>query len=144
MANLSRARITSFLSIFLGSLVAFSSAGVVVVATPGVVAAQDDEKKPRPKPKLRRVQSPGKWAAKRITAAQEALANEQWSEALAILQEMKDRKKLNGIETATMWQFYGFISGAQRAPRGDSDGDLHERGPALRHAGAVHQGTQDL
>ena len=113
MAKLSRAKITSFLSIFLGSLVAFSAAGVVVVATPGVVAAQDDEKKPRPKPKLRRVQSPGKWAAKRITAAQEALANEQWSEALAILQEMKDRKKLNGIETATMWQFYGFIYSSQ-------------------------------
>ncbi len=116
MAKLSRAKITSFLSIFLGSLVAFSAAGVVVVATPGVVAAQDDEKKPRPKPKLRRVQSPGKWAAKRITAAQEALANEQWSEALAVLQEMKDRKKLNGIETATMWQFYGFIYSSQDPP----------------------------
>jgi tetratricopeptide (TPR) repeat protein len=116
MAKLSRAKITSFLSIFLGSLVAFSAAGIVVVATPGVVAAQDDEKKPRPKPKLRRVQSPGKWAAKRITAAQEALANEQWSEALAVLQEMKDRKKLNGIETATMWQFYGFIYSSQDPP----------------------------
>ena len=47
MAKLSRAKITSFLSIFLGSLVAFSAAGVVVVSTPGIVAAQDDEKKPR-------------------------------------------------------------------------------------------------
>ena len=108
MAKFSRSKIKTFLSIFLGSLFVFA-----LVAN---VAAQDDEKKPRPKPQLRRVQSPGKWAAKRIVSAQEALATEQWSEALTILQEMKDRKKLNGIETATMWQFYGFIYSSQNPP----------------------------
>jgi tetratricopeptide (TPR) repeat protein len=101
MAKFSRSKIKIFLSIFLSSLFVLS------LVTSG--AAADDDKKSRPKPQLRRVQSPGKWAAKRIMGAQEALAAEQWGEALTILQEMKDRKKLNGIETATMWQFYGFI-----------------------------------
>jgi len=108
MAMFSRSKIKTFLCIFLSGLFVFSMAAGV--------AAQDDDKKPRPKPQLRRVQSPGKWAAKRIMGAQEALAAEQWSEALTILQEMKDRKKLNGIETATMWQFYGFIYSSQDPP----------------------------
>lgn len=79
-------------------------------------ADDDDKKKGRRKPQLRRVQAPGPWAAKRITAAQEALAAENWAEALEVLQEMKNRKKLKGIETATMWQFYGFIYSSQDPP----------------------------
>jgi tetratricopeptide (TPR) repeat protein len=79
-------------------------------------AGAKDKKERRSKPQLRRVQAPGPWAAKRIIKAQEALAAEQWDEALEILQEMKDRKKLKGIEVATMWQFYGFIYSSRNPP----------------------------
>jgi tetratricopeptide (TPR) repeat protein len=98
-----------------------------------------DDKKKRAKPQLRRVQAPGPWAAKRIIKAQEALATEQWAEALEILQEMKDRKKLKGIETATMWQFYGFIYSSRNPP------DYKKALVAFENAlkpGALPQATQ--
>lgn len=98
-----RAIFTALLSLFLVFTLAYD-------------AGAADKKKRRAKPQLRRVQAPGPWAAKRIIKAQEALAAEQWVEALEILQEMKDRKKLKGIETATMWQFYGFIYSSRTPP----------------------------
>ena len=108
MVTTSNNRWKAFFSLLMSAFLVFSLAFSA--------DAQDKDKKKRAKPQLRRVQAPGPWAAKRITAAQEALAEENWAEALEILQEMKERKKLKGIETATMWQFYGFIYSSQDPP----------------------------
>ena len=109
MVTTSNNRWKAFFSLLMSAFLVFSLAF-------SADAQDKDKKKGRPKPQLRRVQAPGPWAAKRITAAQEALAEENWAEALEILQEMKERKKLKGIETATMWQFYGFIYSSQDPP----------------------------
>jgi tetratricopeptide (TPR) repeat protein len=55
----------------------------------------------------------GPWAFKRIQRAQDALAAEQYEEALAALDEMKPNPKLNSHERAIMWQTYGFVYSAR-------------------------------
>ncbi len=57
----------------------------------------------------------GQWAYRRLSKAHEALQENQISEALAHMDEMKGRKHLNDHERALMWQTYGFIySGQER------------------------------
>jgi tetratricopeptide (TPR) repeat protein len=56
----------------------------------------------------RRVESVGPWAYKRLDRAHNALADEQFEEALAALDEMQQNGKLNSHETSLMWQTLGF------------------------------------
>lgn len=55
----------------------------------------------------------GPWAYRRLQRAQDALAAEQYEEALAALDEMKPNPKLNSHERALLWQTYGIIYSAR-------------------------------
>ena len=74
------------------------------------VSAQGREK---PKPQTKKVKSVGQWAFKRLSAAHEALAAENYPVALEELQEMRESSRLNEHEEALMWQTYGYIYSAQ-------------------------------
>ena len=67
----------------------------------------------KPKPQTKKVKSVGKWAYKRLNAAHEALAEENYREAIEELNDMKGNSKLNEHEQALMWQTFGYVYSAQ-------------------------------
>ena len=77
------------------------------------VLAPDATAERREKPKTKKVQAVGEWAHKRLQTTQEFLAEDKFAEALAELDRMKAKRRLNDHERALMWQFYGFIQSSQ-------------------------------
>jgi len=55
----------------------------------------------------------GEWAYKKLSESHELLADEKWAEALALMDEMSRRKRLNAHEQALMWQTYAYIQSSQ-------------------------------
>jgi len=51
----------------------------------------------------------GEWAFKKLNAAHEALAEENYDEARELMDQMSKRKRLNDHERALMWQTYAYI-----------------------------------
>ncbi|MBW1683524.1 MAG: hypothetical protein JRS35_00525 [Deltaproteobacteria bacterium] len=81
-------------------------AGIGLSAAPPVSA---DEVKEKAKEKERRNLAAGEWAFKKLSAAHEALAEEKYDEARALMEQMSKRKSLNDHEKALMWQTYAYI-----------------------------------
>lgn len=81
----------------------------VLLAAPDAGAAADK----KVKPKTKRVQAVSEWAFKRLNAAHDAIAEQKYPEALAKLDELKSRPRLNDHEQALVWQSYGYIYGVQ-------------------------------
>jgi tetratricopeptide (TPR) repeat protein len=55
----------------------------------------------------------GEWAFKKLNAAHEALAEEDYDEANELMDQMLKRKRLNDHEKALMWQTYAYIQSSR-------------------------------
>jgi len=69
-------------------------------------------KQEKPK-KERKNLAAGEWAYKKLSAAHEALAEEDFDEARSLMDQMSRRKGLNDHEQALMWQTYAYIQSSR-------------------------------
>ncbi|MDJ0764142.1 MAG: tetratricopeptide repeat protein [Myxococcota bacterium] len=51
----------------------------------------------------------GAWAFSRLSKAHELIGQNKYAEALKVLEEIKNRRRINDHERAMMWQTYGFV-----------------------------------
>jgi lipopolysaccharide biosynthesis regulator YciM len=80
----------------------------MVVGPTGSFAAER-----KAKPKSRKVQALREFTFEKLSKAHELLAAEKYGDALAVLDEMQGRKRLNDHENALMWQTYAYVYSAQ-------------------------------
>jgi tetratricopeptide (TPR) repeat protein len=85
-------------------------AGIGLSAAPPASAEKTREKE---KEKERRNFAAGEWAFEKLSAAHEALAEENFEEARALMDQMSKRKGLNDHEQALMWQTYAYIQSSR-------------------------------
>jgi len=85
-------------------------AGIGLSAAPPASAEKTREKE---KEKERRNFAAGEWAFEKLSAAHEALAEENFDEARALMDQMSKRKGLNDHEKALMWQTYAYIQSSR-------------------------------
>ena len=88
------------------------------VALVGVAAPFDDahaqsKKSDKEKKEERKNFAAGEWAYKKLGKAHEALAEENYAEALALMNEMAKRKSLSEFERASMYQTFAFVYSSQ-------------------------------
>jgi tetratricopeptide (TPR) repeat protein len=80
-------------------------------AAPSRADAIEDEEREKRKRKQHAV---GEWAYKKLSESHELLAEEKFDEALKLMNEMSQRKRLNPHEQALMWQTYAYIQSSQQ------------------------------
>lgn len=86
-----------------------SFAALAALAVPG--AASSAER--REKPKGKKVKALGQWTFDRLSKAHELLSAEKYAEALAVLDEISQRRRLNEHERALLWQTYAYVQSSQ-------------------------------
>ena len=81
---------------------------------PGPEGEAVAQRKPKRKPPAtKKVQALREWAFKRLTAAQEALANDDYATAIEKLDQMKGSTRLNSHEIALMHQTWAYLHSEQ-------------------------------
>jgi predicted Zn-dependent protease len=88
-------------------------AGLAAAPVAPVHAQESDSAAKKSRKKERQNFAAGEWAFKKLSAAHEALAVENFVEATAILNEMAARKGLNKHEQALMWQTFAYVQSSQ-------------------------------
>jgi hypothetical protein len=90
--------------------------GLVPAAPSHADSVEEDPKaaKEEREKRKRKQHAVGEWAYKRLSESHELLADEKWTEALALMDEMSKRKSLNPHEQALMWQTYAYIQSSQQ------------------------------
>jgi tetratricopeptide (TPR) repeat protein len=83
-------------------------------AAPSHADAVEKESRAAKEKRKRSQHAVGEWAYKKLSESHELLADEKWAEALALMNEMSQRKRLNPHEQALMWQTYAYIQSSQQ------------------------------
>jgi tetratricopeptide (TPR) repeat protein len=92
--------------------------GLAGVAAPVETAhAQSERAKKKAEKEKRKKErknfATGEWAFKKLSAAHEALEEENYTQALKLLKDMENRRSLNDHEKALMYQTFGFVYSSQ-------------------------------
>lgn len=97
---------------------------IATIACGGPAMGEETEqRREKPKPQTRRIESTGKYAFTRLERAQKALADGKPEEALRALNELQGRQdSLSDHEKAMMWQTFAYAYSAQErfAPAADA------------------------